>query len=82
MLTYIFKLGVALGFVIPVSVVPNQHEESKIDQIGTDLFNMFLAVAIVTSVIFILIVICKLFKVWLKSHTLAILQSKVNAVRK
>jgi hypothetical protein len=47
--------------VIPVSVVPNQHEDSKIGQIGTDLFNMFLAVGIVTTIIFILIVICEFF---------------------
>ncbi len=55
----ISQLGVALGFVIPVSVVQDQNDPAKIILIGTDLFNMFLYVAIVTSVIFVLIVVCK-----------------------
>merc|ERR1712241_1489471 len=48
------QLGIALGFLIPPIVVPIQKEESDFHLIGTDLFNMFLGVAIITTVSFIL----------------------------
>ena len=51
------QLGIALGFVIPPSVIRMQKEESDLHLIGTDLFHMFLAVAIITSISFILIVV-------------------------
>jgi len=51
------QLGVALGFVIPVSVVANQKLEENIHLIGEDLYNMFLTVAVLTTVLFIVIVI-------------------------
>jgi hypothetical protein len=56
----VLQLGVALGFVVPVSVVRNQSEDAKIGLIGTDLFNMFMVVAIITTAIFILVVIREL----------------------
>jgi len=49
------QLGVALGFVIPSTVVTNQDEEN-IQQIGADLFKMFLAVAIITTVLLLVII--------------------------
>lgn len=51
------QLGVALGFVIPVSVVANQKLEENVHLIGVDLFNMFLGVAIITSVLLVVIVL-------------------------
>ena len=57
-----FQLGVALGFVIPVSVVTNQKAEENIHLIGKDLFNMFLVVAIITSILLLVIVIGK--RIW------------------
>ncbi len=53
------QLGVAMGFIIPVLVVRSQTEKSQMGQIGVDLFNMFLTVGIVTTIIFILVVICE-----------------------
>jgi len=50
------QLGVALGFVIPVSVVTNQKLEENIHLIGEDLFAMFLTVAILTSVLLLIII--------------------------
>jgi len=50
------QLGVALGFVIPAAVVKDQTLAEDFHIIGTDLFNMFLTVAIITSVLFVLIV--------------------------
>ena len=50
----------ALGFVIPVSVVSNQKAEADMPLIGVDLFNMFLGVAIITSVLLIAIAAGKL----------------------
>ena len=51
------QVGNALGFVIPPNVVRDQAIESDFHLIGTDLFNMFLGVAIITSVLLIAIVI-------------------------
>ena len=48
------QLGVALGFVIPVLAVTMQDDEN-IDQIGVDLFRMFLGVGIITSVLLVVI---------------------------
>ena len=50
------QLGIALGFVIPPSVIRNQMEKSDYHLIGTDLFYMFLTIAILTTVSFILII--------------------------
>ena len=55
--SFFLQLGVALGFVIPVSVVANQKLEENIHLIGEDLYNMFLTVAVLTTVLFIVIVI-------------------------
>ena len=51
------QVGNALGFVIPPIVVRDQREKSNFDLIGTDLFNMFLAVAVVTTLLVITIII-------------------------
>jgi len=50
------QLGVALGFVIPTSVVSNQKEEEDIHLIGEDLYNMCLGVAIITTCLLVAIV--------------------------
>ena len=55
----------ALGFVIPVSVVANQKLEENIHLIGEDLFAMFLTVAILTSVLLLIIIFGKfIFCFW------------------
>ena len=59
------QLGVALGFVIPVSVVTNQKLEENIHLIGEDLFAMFLTVAILTSVLLVIIIFGKFTFVFL-----------------
>jgi len=51
------QLGIALGFVIPPIVVKNQNNEQEFHLIGSDLFNMFLTIAILTTLSTILIVI-------------------------
>lgn len=48
------QLGVALGFVIPAAVV-RDREEPDLHLIGEDLFNMFLTVAILTTVLLLLV---------------------------
>ena len=48
--------------MIPVSVVRNQNDPAMIGLIGDDLFNMFIVVAIITSAIFVLVVVCKLLR--------------------
>jgi len=50
------QLGVALGFVIPAMVVRDQVAPENYHQIGSDLFYMFLVVAIITSVLFLAVV--------------------------
>ena len=60
-LRFNFQLGVALGFVVPVSVVHNQKDEDKVYLIGHDLFNMFLGVAIITTVLLVVIIVGKSF---------------------
>ena len=57
------QLGVALGFVIPVSIVANQKLEENIYMIGDDLFHMFLGVAIITTVLLIVIVVGKISRI-------------------
>lgn len=49
------QLGIALGFVLPALVVRDQHQEN-FNLIGEDLFRMFLAVAIFTSVLLLVII--------------------------
>lgn len=51
------QLGVALGFVIPVTAVRNQKQEKDIHLIGDDLFHMFLGVAIATTVLLLAILL-------------------------
>merc|ERR1712038_742620 len=51
------QLGIALGFVIPPIVVRNQNNEQDFHLIGSDLFKMFLTIAILTTLSTILIVI-------------------------
>ena len=50
------QMGVALGFMVTPMVVRN-HE--TLEDIGTDLSRLFWSVAIITTVIGILVVICK-----------------------
>jgi len=51
------QLGVALGFVIPAAVVRDQELRKNFHLIGSDLFNMFLVVAILTTIILVLVII-------------------------
>ena len=55
-----WQLGVALGFVIPSTIVSNQDEEN-IHLIGEDLFKMFLGVAIITTILLVVIIFGKSF---------------------
>lgn len=50
------QLGIALGFVLPAMIVKDQQDPAEFEKIGDDLFVMFLAVAIFTSVLFLTIV--------------------------
>lgn len=49
----------ALGFVVPVSIVANQKLEENVHLIGEDLFRMFLGVAIITTALLVVIVLGK-----------------------
>ena len=51
------QVGNALGFAIPPMLVRDQDEESKYGMIGTDLFNMFLGVAILTTLLLVVVLI-------------------------
>jgi len=51
------QLGIALGFVLPAVIVRDQTAEENYPLIGNDLFNMFLAVAIVTTLLLVVIII-------------------------
>ncbi|XP_044744050.1 uncharacterized MFS-type transporter C09D4.1 [Chrysoperla carnea] len=46
------QLGVAIGFLLPPMLVRNSD---NIDEIGSDLRNMFITVAILTTIIFVLV---------------------------
>ena len=50
------QVGNALGFVIPPIVVSDQKHESDYGLIGTDLFNLLLGVAVITTLLFITII--------------------------
>lgn len=50
------QLGIALGFVLPALIVRDQILPENFDQIGSDLFNMFLAVAVVTTLLLVIII--------------------------
>ena len=65
-----FQLGVALGFVVPATVVSNQALEENLHLIGTDLFRMFVGVAIFTSVLLVVILLGKKPTTELKSRGL------------
>ena len=49
-------MGVALGFVVPASVVQNRSGPD-VGLIGDDLFNMFIAVAGFTTALFVAILV-------------------------
>ena len=51
------QLGIAIGFAIPPIIIRDQKEISEFHLIGTDLFNMFLGVAIFTTISVILIAV-------------------------
>jgi len=51
------QVGNALGFVIPPNVVRDQREKPNFNLIGTDLFNLLLGVAVVTTLLVITITI-------------------------
>jgi hypothetical protein len=50
-------LGIALGFVVPASVVRSDKDPSMVALVGNDLYNMFLTVAIFTTVLLVVIII-------------------------
>ena len=49
------QMGVALGFLIPPIVVGNKNESLDPTLVGSDLFNMFISIAIFTTILLILI---------------------------
>lgn len=51
------QLGIALGFVLPAIVVQDQALEANYGHIGDDLYKMFLAVAVCTSVLLVVIIL-------------------------
>lgn len=51
------QLGMALGFILPPLMIRN-HEE--LDSIGKDFYRFFILNAIVTTIVLVLTVICKL----------------------
>ena len=56
----LFQLGVALGFVIPSAIVRNRDTEDTMYMIGDDLFNLFIGVAVLTSILLLAILIGEL----------------------
>lgn len=52
----LLQLGVAVGFVLPPMLVPNSED---INQVGSDLQMMFYLVAGLTSILLVLMAICK-----------------------
>jgi len=50
------QLGIALGFVLPAEIVRDQTDSKLFHHIGEDLFRMFLAVAIFTSLLLVTII--------------------------
>lgn len=50
------QLGIALGFVLPAEIVRDQIDTNLYHHIGDDLFRMFLAVAIFTTVLLVTII--------------------------
>lgn len=47
----------AIGFLIPPMIV---HESSDMNQISSELYAFYIGTAILTTIIFLLIIICKL----------------------
>jgi len=63
MLFFNLQIGVAAGFVIPPMIVTG----GSIDDVTTQLYILFIGVAILTSVILVLILFCKytiFYKAW------------------
>ena len=52
-------MGIALGFVVPATIVRSDFESasSAVDLVGVDLYNMFLGVAVFTTALFLVILI-------------------------
>jgi len=53
---FFLQLGVAVGFVLPPMLVPNSPD---LETVGSDLQMMFYLVAGLTSILLVLMVICK-----------------------
>ena len=53
----LFQLGIALGFVVPASIVRSDKSEEAVELVGGDLYNMFLGVAVFTTALFIVILL-------------------------
>lgn len=53
---YVFQLGVALGFLLPPLLV---HDSDDFQDIAASLSRMFFGTAIFTTVVFVLIYLCK-----------------------
>jgi len=56
MIASIFQLGAALGFLIPPMIV---HDSDSLEDIGNDLWKMFVCFAIMNTAVFFLVLWCK-----------------------
>ena len=54
---YVLQLGIALGFVLPASIVRSDKSEEAVELVGGDLYNMFLGVAVFTTALFLVILL-------------------------
>lgn len=73
----LFQLGIAVGFVLPPMLVGN-HED--ISLIGSNLKLMFYLVAGLTSVLVVLMVLCKFVLIFLLV-SLFIIKGKIGKVK-
>ena len=53
----ILQLGIALGFVVPASIVRSDKSAEAVELVGGDLYNMFLGVAVFTTALFLVILL-------------------------
>ena len=53
----ILQLGIALGFVVPASIVRSDKSEEAVELVGGDLYHMFLGVAVFTTALFLVILL-------------------------
>jgi len=51
------QLGIALGFVVPASIVRSDKSVEAVELVGGDLYNMFLGVAVFTTALFLVILL-------------------------